>query len=139
VDARTDLYALGAVAYFLLSGREVFSGETVVEVLGRHMLEEPLPPSTHLARPLPSDLEQLVLQCLAKDPSGRPPSAASLRASLLACEDARRYDRSEAFAWWLAHRPPPHAGAARVATGSAATLAVDLRGRAALLAAARRD
>jgi serine/threonine protein kinase len=130
VDARTDIYALGAVAYFLLSGREVFSGETVVEVLSRHMLEEPLPPSTHLPKPLPTDLEQLVLQCLAKDPGGRPQSASSLRASLLACQDASRYDRSEAFAWWLAHRPKLHTGGPRIETGSAATMAVDLRGRA---------
>lgn len=129
VDERTDIYALGAVAYFLLSGREVFSGETVVEVLSRHMLEEPLPPSTHLVKPLPADLEQLVLQCLAKDPGGRPPSASSLRASLLACEDASRYDRSGALAWWLTHRPKLHTGAVRVATGSQATMAVDLRGR----------
>ena len=139
VDGRTDIYALGAVAYFLLSGREVFSGETVLEVLSRHMLEEPIPPSMHLVKPLAADLEQLVLQCLAKDPGARPPSASSLRASLLACEDASRYDRKEAFAWWLAHRPKPDAGAARVGTGSAATMAVDLRGRSLAGIAARRS
>lgn len=129
VDERTDIYALGAVAYFLLAGREVFNGETVVEVLSRHMLEKPMPPSTHLAKPLPTDLEQIVLQCLAKAPDGRPRSAAALRDSLLACEDASRYDRTEAFAWWVAHRPKLQEGAVRVATGSAATMAVDLRGR----------
>ncbi|HVZ36636.1 MAG TPA: serine/threonine-protein kinase, partial [Polyangiaceae bacterium] len=131
VDERTDIYALGAVAYFLLSGREVFSGETVLEVLSRHLLEAPLPPSSHLTRALPADLERLVLQCLAKDPGGRPQSASSLRASLLACEDAARYNRSQAFAWWLAHRPQRHTGAVPLATGSAATMAVDLRRRAA--------
>jgi len=130
VDERTDIYALGAVAYFLLAGREVFSGTTVVEVLSRHMLEEPVPPSTHSGKPLPADLEQLVLQCLAKDPAQRPQSAAAVRAALLACEDASRYDRTEALAWWLAHRPTPHQRAASVATGSPATMAVDLRGRA---------
>jgi serine/threonine-protein kinase len=130
VDERTEIYALGAVAYFLLSGREVFSGDTVVEVLSRHMLEKPSPPSTHLPEPLPADLEQLVLQCLAKDPGGRPQSASSLRASLLACEDASRYDRTEARAWWLAHRTTLQSGTARTATGSPATMAVDLRGRA---------
>ena len=130
VDARTDIYALGAVAYFLLSGCDVFRGDTVVEVLSRHMLEEPQPPSTHTRKPLPADLEQLVLQCLAKDPAARPSSAAALRSALLACEDASRYDRDAAFAWWRAHRPELHTAAARVATGSAATMAVDLRGRA---------
>lgn len=137
VDERTDIYALGAVGYFLLSGREVFNGETVVAVLSRHMLEEPAAPSTHLAKPLPADLEQLVLQCLAKDPGGRPQSASVLRASLLACEDAARYDRTAALAWWRTHRHQMHAGAVRAATGSPATMAIDLRGRSAPHAAPR--
>lgn len=132
VDARTDIYALGAVAYFLLSGRDVFMGETVVEVLSRHLLEEPQPPSVHSKNPLPADLEQLVLQCLAKDPAARPGSAAALRSALLACEDASRYDREAASAWWLTHRPELHTGEARIATGSPATMAVDLRGRSLL-------
>jgi len=138
VDARTDLYALGAVAYFLLSGHDVFTGGTVVEVLSRHMLQAPLPPSTHLAKPLPSDLEQLVLQCLAKEPGGRPVSAAALRASLLACEDAAHYDRNEAFAWWLEYRTKLHTSPARVTPSSPPTMAIDLRGRATHPAAAMR-
>jgi eukaryotic-like serine/threonine-protein kinase len=138
VDERTDIYALGAVAYFLLAGHDVFSGETVVEVLSRHMLQEPLPPSTHLAEPLASDLEQLVLQCLAKDPTDRPPSASSLRASLLACEDAPRYDRAEALSWWREHRQESHAGGAPVAPRSPATMAVDFRGRSSPPTAATR-
>lgn len=129
VDERTDIYALGAVAYFLLAGHAVFSGETVVDVLSRHMLQEPSPPSIHLPKPLPSDLEQIVLKCLAKDPAGRPPSASSLRASLLACEDASAYDRTAAFAWWREHRANPRTAAARTTPGSAATMAVDFRGR----------
>ncbi len=137
VDERTDIYALGAVAYFLLSGREVFSGASVVEVLSRHMLEQPLPPSKHLIEPLSADLERLVLQCLAKDPAERPQSASSLRTLLLACEDASRYNRAEAFAWWLAHRPQLQTAAARVTAGSPATMAVDLRGRSLPPVAAR--
>jgi len=129
VDERTDIYALGAVAYFLLTGQDVFSGETVVEVLSRHMLQEPLPPSTHLSTPLAADLEQLVLQCLAKEPAGRPSSAAALRAALLACTDAARYDRAAATAWWSEHRTELHAPEARVSEGSPATMAIDLRGR----------
>jgi serine/threonine-protein kinase len=129
VDARTDIYALGAVAYFLLTGRDVFDGETVIELLSRHMLQEPQAPSVHLAKPLPADLERIVLQCLAKAPAERPPSASSLRASLLACEDAQRYDRTAAFAWWRDHRAKPHTSGAGIRQGSPATMAVDLRGR----------
>lgn len=131
VDARTDIYALGAVAYFLLTGRDVFKGATVVEVLSRHMLQEPQPPSIHLAKPLPSDLEQLLLQCLAKEPGARPASAVALRDALLACADASRYDRAAAAAWWSEHRADLHTGSARVTPRSLATMAVDLRGRSA--------
>jgi eukaryotic-like serine/threonine-protein kinase len=128
LDERADIYALGAVAYFLLSGHDVFSGQTVVEVLSRHMLQEPQPPSIHLATPLRADLERLVLQCLAKDPAERPASAASLRASLLACHDASGYDRTEALSWWREHRQESAVEAAP-APRSPETMAVDLRGR----------
>ena len=93
------------------------------------MLQEPSSPSIHLPKPLPSDLEQIVLKCLAKDPAERPPSASSLRASLLACEDASGYDRTAAFAWWREHRANPRTDAARITTVSPATMAVDFRGR----------
>jgi serine/threonine-protein kinase len=129
VDERTDIYALGAVAYYLLAGREVFGAATVVEMLSRHILQEPPPPSIHLAKPVPSDLERIVLACLAKDPGGRPQSAASLRNSLLACADASRYDRAEAMRWWRDYRAKSHAGEVRVAASSPATMAIDLRGR----------
>jgi serine/threonine protein kinase len=84
VDKRTDIYALGAVAYFLLTGHDVFSGETVVEVLSRHTLQEPQPPSIHLARPLPSDVEQLVPNASLEIPlSGHlPPRRCALPCSL---------------------------------------------------------
>jgi serine/threonine protein kinase len=137
LDARADIYALGAVAYFLLAGHDVFSGQTVVEVLSRHMLQQPVPPSSHLAQPLPSDLEQLVLQCLAKKPEERPASAAILRASLLACEDASRYDRSQAFAWWVDYRASKASDSKHGTAQSPATMAIDLRRRSvASLAAA---
>jgi serine/threonine-protein kinase len=139
VDARTDIYALGAVAYFLLAGREVFSGETLLDVLSRHVLKEPLAPSVHLAKPLPPDLEQLVLKCLAKDPDGRPASAPALLAELLACKDAPLYDRTGAFAWWQEHRAKLRPDGARIAPASPATMAVDLRRRSAALAATSTD
>ena len=100
VDGRADLYALGAVAYFLLTGQTVFEAKTVVEMCSRHLLEEPIPPSKRLGKVISADLEALVLACLAKDRAARPSSAAALRARLLACEDAERYDPQTARAWW---------------------------------------
>ena len=71
VDARSDLYALGAVAYFLLTGTPVFQARTVLEVFAHHLSTPPETPSVRLGRPIDPDLERLVLQCLAKSP-GRP-------------------------------------------------------------------
>jgi serine/threonine-protein kinase len=132
VDGRADLYALGAVAYFLLTGRQVFQAATVLEVCSKHMLEAPVPPSQRLGKPLPEDLESIVLGCLAKDRNCRPATAAMLRTALLACADARRYDRGPARAWWQAHRASQKGNPSVLASGGAgpATMAIDLGGRA---------
>jgi serine/threonine-protein kinase len=131
VDGRSDLYAVGAVAYFLLTGKHVFQAATILEVCSKHMLEAPVPPSQRLGKPLPADLEALVLGCLAKDRDARPATAAMLRTALLACADVGRYDLAEARAWWQAYRasekddPSVSAG-----DGSRpATMAIDLGGR----------
>lgn len=100
VDARSDIYALGAVAYFILTGQHVFTGKSTVEVLTKHLLEQPRPPAEWLERPLSPDLERLILACLAKDPSARPSTAAALREALLACKDAADYDPSSTREWW---------------------------------------
>lgn len=84
VDARSDLYALGAVGYFLLTGRTVFDGASVVEVCGHHLHSEPVPPSQRLGVPQPPALEALLLRCLAKDPAARPSSAGALLNELAA-------------------------------------------------------
>ena len=131
VDGRSDLYAVGAVAYFLLTGRHVFEGATVIEICSKHMLETPVPPSQRLGQALPADLEALVLACLAKDPDARPASAAALRAALLACADAARFDPSAARAWWRVHRAAAENSPNSVdEPGSRpATMAIDLGGR----------
>ena len=66
VDARSDLYAVGAVGYFLLTGTPVFTGSTVMEICMKHVQAEPQPPSLRLGRPVNASLEKLVLRCLAK-------------------------------------------------------------------------
>ena len=131
IDGRVDIYALGAVAYFILTGQHVFEGRTVVEVLGKHLADQPVPPSRRLGRPLPADLEALVLACLAKDRSARPASASELRAALLACRDAQSYDVAATRRWWQEHgaslRMCP--GRGDRLTGPDATMAIDLHGR----------
>ena len=133
VDARSDLYAVGAVGYFLLTGQHVFDAATILEVCSKHMLEAPMPPSQRLGKPLPADLEAIVLACLAKDRDARPASAAVLRTMLLACADARANDLPAARAWWLAHRAS-HKAVVGDAGAGPATMAIDLGGRSTIAA-----
>jgi hypothetical protein len=72
IDAKVDTYALGATAYFLITGKPVFDGETMVEVCSHHLHSQPLPPSERLGQPLPPRLEALILRCLSKEPARRP-------------------------------------------------------------------
>jgi len=99
VDGRTDLYALGAIAYFLLTGQDVFQGNTVVALCIAHLHDTPRRPSERLGQELPADLEALVLSCLEKAPEARPASAAALRKALLAC-DVPAWSDEDADAWW---------------------------------------
>ncbi len=78
VDGRADLYALGCVAYYLLTGKLVFEGATAMQVALAHAVEAPIPPSQRIGRPIPRDLERIILQCLEKDPEQRPHSAREL-------------------------------------------------------------
>jgi CHASE1-domain containing sensor protein len=131
VDGRADIYALGGVAYFLLTGAHVFEGGNVMQVLTQHLAETPVPPSLRLGRALAADLETLVLACLAKDRNARPATATELRAALLACRDAADYDVAAARRWWqengasvrMSSRLGPRA------TGAASAMAIDLHDR----------
>jgi serine/threonine-protein kinase len=85
VGPRSDLYGLGAVAYFLLSGAPVFRGRSVVEVCGHHLHTSPERLSVVLGEGIPAELEQIILDCLAKDAAQRPASAAALAQRLSRC------------------------------------------------------
>jgi hypothetical protein len=128
VDARSDLYALGAVGYFLLTGGPVFGGDNVVTVFAEHLHTQPTPPSERLGAPVPPDLEGLVLQCLAKKQEDRPTSAEELSELLSRCADAGGWTQLEARAWWAAHRTAPasvvHTSGAELVSPVTVTVAV---------------
>jgi hypothetical protein len=99
VDARSDLYAVGALAYHLLTRQPVFDGRTVAEVYARHLYTQPVPPSQHVAS-VPADLEALIMSCLEKSAQARPQSARALRAALLSCADAGGWSEDDAREFW---------------------------------------
>jgi len=98
VDARADLYGLGGVAYFLLTGSAPFSGRGLVEICSHHLHTQPEPPSRR--RPVPPDLDALVLRCLAKDPGERPQTAAELAEALRNCDAGGSWSTADAERWW---------------------------------------
>ncbi len=104
VDGRSDLYSLGAVGYYLLCGEPPFDGQTSVEVLTKHLHEQPLAPCVKLGKSLPDDLEAVVLRCLAKKPEHRPQSARELWNALRSCKDASAWNVYEAEQWWKEKR-----------------------------------
>jgi eukaryotic-like serine/threonine-protein kinase len=105
VDARADLYALACVAFWLLTGRVVFEAGTVAALLVAHVREAPRRPSSLAASPVPEALDQVVLDCLAKDPAARPESAHALAERLGAVSFGRPWTESLASEWWETNRP----------------------------------
>jgi hypothetical protein len=96
---RSDLYALGAVAYFMLTGTTIFPDGDIATILAQQ-IETPVPfPSARLGQALPEDLEYVIMACLAKDPGERPDSAAHLAQLLRACE-APEWTAQDAEQWW---------------------------------------
>lgn len=98
-DARSDIYSLGAVAYFLLTGQPPFDYSQPVKVLLAHSREVPKPPSEFNAEIQP-DLEAIVMKCLEKEPQDRFQSVLEMRDALLACEAAGSWSREDAQTWW---------------------------------------
>jgi len=99
VDGRADLYALGCVAYYLLTAKLVFNAETPLQLIARHLQHDPIPPSERTGVPLPGGLESVVMACLAKRPQDRPESARKL-SELLAAIDVEPWSERQAEAWW---------------------------------------
>ncbi len=127
VDARSDLYALGAVGYFMLTGHPVFVGDTVVEVCGHHLHSEPKPVSEWV-QDAPADLEAVLRRCLEKKRGDRPRDATELAAALAACGAAEAWTSTASKAWWKEHGSA-RKGAAPERTSVRDTVAVSLAER----------
>jgi serine/threonine-protein kinase len=105
IDGRADLYALGCVAYWLLTGRQVFDGDTLVATVLKHVRDEPVPPSQRTELPIPPKLEAVIMQCLAKEPGDRPRTAEELSLRLQASLGGDPWTSYDAKEWWELHRP----------------------------------
>jgi eukaryotic-like serine/threonine-protein kinase len=104
-DHRADIYALGCVAYWLLSGKLVFDGETPMKMLMQHVSTPAPRLSTRTEIPIPAELEALVMQCLEKDPARRPGSAAEIVERLSKIAVAHPWTPERAATWWRVHLP----------------------------------
>ena len=105
VDARSDVYAVGGVAYALVTGRPVFAGKSGVDIIGHHLHSIPRPPSERLGVAVDPFLERLILSCLAKRPGDRPADAGALLAQIEEGWKGAAWTQAEARAWWETKGP----------------------------------
>ena len=105
VDRRADVYALGCVAYYLLTGQLVFEADSSMKMLMHHVNTPPVPPSQRSELPIPRELDELVLACLEKDPARRPQNAGELFRMAIDCRACEGWNGDAAEAWWRMHAP----------------------------------
>lgn len=103
VDARSDLYAVGAVGYFLLTGHPVFDSSNLIELCQQHVEKIPMSPSQRAGRTISSELEHAILTCLEKSRSKRPSTARDLSKLLDRCPTISDWSVDDADAWWGRH------------------------------------
>jgi serine/threonine protein kinase len=99
-DPRSDLYSVGALGYYLLTGQFVFDGESVSELCEKQMNEAPVPPSKRTTNPVSQEMDEVILKCLAKDPAARPQTANELRDLLLLTPHAKDWTPEARAIWW---------------------------------------
>jgi serine/threonine-protein kinase len=133
VDGRADLYALGAVGYYMLTGKPVFEGKTVMDIGAQHLHQAPVPPSVRLGAAVPPALEKLILKCLEKKATDRFQSAAALRDALESLEGLPLWTQVDARAWWNEHPSAKRhrSIARRPSSPVGSTMAIDVAARAA--------
>ena len=100
VDASSDLYSVGAVGFYLLTGETVFFGSTIGEILMQQVKAQPDKPSARLRKPLSADFEDLLMRCLAKKAADRPAGASELETALGRCGAVGQWSRDDAEDWW---------------------------------------
>jgi serine/threonine protein kinase len=103
LDARSDLYSVAAVGYFLLTATPVFQGKTAVDTITQHLKATPVSPSERLGRPVAADLERVLLGALAKLPEDRPDNARDFAQMLDTCADAHVWRAQDSRMWWRTH------------------------------------
>jgi hypothetical protein len=121
VDGRADIYALGCVAYWLLTGQRVFESGNGMQMVADHLRTPPVPPSRRTGQAIPPALDEIVLRCLEKDPARRPASAAELSRELAALGIEPLWTEERTRAWWAAHPPVRTDGASAEPTETTAT------------------
>lgn len=114
VDGRADIYALGCVAYWLLTGKLVFDEENFVATMLAHASKPPIPPSRRTEIDIPPKLEDLIMSCLQKEPGARPSSAGEIRRAIQQSGLADSWTPERAEKWWMLHSPEKSAATAAI-------------------------
>jgi serine/threonine protein kinase len=107
VDARADIYAIGCVGYFALTGKRVFEATSRHDLLVMHAHQKPIVPSKRIGKELHHGLEALIMACLEKNPNRRPQTARELRESLAALKFEHAWTEERAKLWWRTHLERP--------------------------------
>ena len=131
-DPRSDLYSVGALGYYLLTGHYIFDAETIGEIHEKQLTALPIPPTQRTANPISPELEQILLRCLEKQPARRPQTAGELRQWLQTGAVAPDWTLAARVAWWEAYELQPHAHPDETAgtpSTPMATVSIDLATR----------